>query len=83
LPSPPPIRFSRPDHKLASGISVELASYPEDSIREEGGIVIDQCGAWRWKDRESRTIEFVPTGEIYQLSGEKTLTKVINMDDTV
>ena len=76
LPQPPPIRYSRPDHRLGRGDKVEIHDFREDN----GRIIIDQNGNWMWADKDQGIVKFKLTGDLYLYTREKATRKVHCVD---
>lgn len=71
LEDTPPLRYGYPDYALGRGEQVrifELMTIEEGS--DKGMVIVDQCGDWRWSDRENGVLWHMPSGNLYQLSGK-------------
>jgi len=78
LEKPPPRRFSYPAWEMVEEAEVEISELKESdihtSVYHDGKevtvdgpvVVIDQCAAYVWDDKEQKIVRHVPTGMRWQ-----------------
>ena len=83
LETPPPLRFSYPCYHLGEGKKVEIHNVRDnepDLHDVLGEVSIDQNSRWKWDDKESGVLVYVPTGDKYQLSKGPQKSKRRNLE---
>jgi hypothetical protein len=75
LPNPPPVLYSRPNHRLALGEPCKLMDPPADFLG--GKVLIAGNSQWKWFSKKDGTLKHLPSGDIYHWDEETNVIRKV------